>query len=77
MVTANTLPIPERTEDENNRDLWKQALTSLSAEDQQQYKECSLSMLNVLGEVCNQEMVPFLCNATSISQFGRSYLVCH
>ena len=77
MVTANTLPIRERTVDANNRDLWKQALTSLSAEDQEQYKECSLSMLDVLGEVCNQEMVPFLYVAISISQFGRSYLVCH
>ena len=39
-------------------DLWKQALATLSTEDQKQCEGCSSSMLDVLKQVCRCAIFP-------------------
>ena len=50
-----------RTKEAVKPDLWKQALATLNAEDQKQYEDCSLSMLDVLKQVCNYRLIMRMC----------------
>ena len=52
-TTAMMTPIPLRAKEAVKPDLWREALATLSPEDQKQYEDCSMSMLSVLKQVSN------------------------
>ena len=52
-ATTTMTPTPVRAKEAVKPDLWKEALATLSPEDQKQYEDCSSSMLSVLKQVCN------------------------
>ena len=56
-TTATMTPTPVRAKEAVKPDLWKEALATLSLEDQKQYEDCSSDMLSVLKQVCNHCLV--------------------
>ena len=61
-TTATITPTPVRAKEAVKPDLWKEALATLSPEDQKQYADCSSSMLSVLKQVCNHCLMMQICS---------------
>ena len=70
-------PLPVRTKKAVKPDLWKEALGTLSPEDQKQYEDCSSGMLSVLKQVCNHCLVMQMCITWKISVDKRFILKVH
>ena len=56
-TTVTMTPTTVRVKEAIKPDLWKEALATLSLEDQKQYEDCSSSMLSILKQVRNHCLV--------------------
>ena len=66
-TTATMTPTPARAREAVKPDLWKEALATLSPEDQKQYEDCSSGMLGVLKQVCSHFLVMQMCIIRRVS----------